>query len=82
MIQFPRRGVPHFASMLIKAFLCVEFVLVPLPPKEMRHKNILHDSYVVLYSLERRKMRRHTRNVNQTQVKLANNNRALHVTST
>ena len=30
---------------------------------------------MLLYSLERREMRCHTRNVNQTQVKLTNNNR-------
>jgi len=73
-IQFPCKCVPHFASMLIEAFLCVQFV--PLTPNEMRHKNISYDFYIVLYFLKRREMRRHTRNVNQTHVKLASNNRA------
>ena len=36
--QFPRRSVPHFALMLIEAFLYVQFV--PLTPKQMRHKHI------------------------------------------
>ena len=55
----------------MRRILSVQFV--PLPTTEMRHKNISYDSYNVLYSLERREMRHHTRNVNQTQVKLANN---------
>ena len=36
--------------------------------------NISYDSYALLYSLERREIRNHTRNVNQTQVKLQHNN--------
>jgi len=62
----------------ITTFSCRLCQFVPLPPKEMRHKHIIsNDSYAELYPLERREMRCHTRNVNQTQVKLANSS---HVT--
>jgi hypothetical protein len=45
--QFPRRSVPHFASMLIEDFSYVQFV--PLTPKYMRHK--LHLGKRLYFSL-------------------------------
>ncbi len=45
--QFPRRCVPHFASMLIEAFSYVKFV--PLTPKKMRHKLHLGNRLIFLF---------------------------------